>query len=190
MEKKSKVLPILISIPVSILGYFIYYVVCGTTVFALTLLSLTMHFDYTYVIALSWIVLIAESYCMIMILYRFHRATKGKTVRYTEGCLLLWLCGILVYTTISKRELKLSTVLLINPDIGIAKDIRMLSACLIVFFLSSLLYKIVQKKKIEGIGWKINKGIFLFLLICLSCIVLAGVAFIIWFKSNWWPING
>ena len=190
MEKKSKVLPILISIPVSIIGYLIYYVVCGITVFALTLLSLTMHFDYAYVIALSWIVLIAESYCMIMILYRFHRATKGKTVRYTEGCLLLWICGILVYTTISKQELKMPAVLLINPDIGIAKDIRMMFACLIVFFLSSLLYKIEQKKKIEGIGWKINKGIFLFLLICLSCIVLAGIAFSIWFISGWQPING
>ena len=190
MEKKSKVLPILISIPVSVMGYLIYYAVCGITVFALTLLSLTMHFDYAYVIALSWIVLIAESYCMIMILYRFHRATKGKTVRYTEGCLLSWICGILAYTTISKQELKMPTVLLINPDIGIAKDIRMLFACLIVFLLSSLLYKIGQNKKIKGIGWKINKGIFLFFLICLSCIVLAGIAFSIWFISDWQPING
>lgn len=76
--KKDKLLHILISIPVSILGYLIYYLVCGITVFALTLLSLTMHFDHAYVITISWIVLIAESFCMIVVLYHFHRATKGK----------------------------------------------------------------------------------------------------------------
>lgn len=103
----------------------------------------------------------------------------------------------MVHTIVSEQELKPPTVLLINPDIVIVKDIRMLSFCLIVFWLSSMLYKIGLKKnlknaaqEIKGMGWKINKGIFIFLLICLSSIVVAGVAFIIWYLSNWQPING
>ena len=194
---KNKLLHILMSIPTSILGYLIYYIICKIAVLAsvwLEILSLYLYDDDTYInvcaMVFVWIALIAESYCMIMILYRFHKVTKGMTVGYAEGCILLWICEVVGHTMISRQELKLSSILLLEADIGIAKDIRMLSFYLIVFLLSSLLYKIAQKKKIEGIGWKINKGIFLFLLICLSCIVLAGVAFIIWFISNWQPING
>ena len=194
---KNKLLHTLISIPTSIPRYLIYYIIYKIAVLAsvwLAILSLYFYDDDTYInecaMVFAWIVLIAESYCMIMILYRFHKVTKGMTVGYAEGCLLLWICGVVGYTIISRQELKLSSILLLEADIGIAKDIRMLSFCLIVFLVSSLLYKIGQNKKIKGIGWKINKGIFLFFLICLSSIMLVGVAFIIWFISNWQPING
>ena len=194
---KNKLLNTLISIPTSILGYLIYYTICKIAVLAsvwLAILSLYFYDDDTYInecaMVFVWIVLIVESYCMIMILYRFHNVTKGMTVGYAEGCLLLWICGVVGHTIINRQELKLSSILLLESDIGIAKDIRMLSFCLIAFLLSSLLYKIGQNKKIKGIGWKINKGIFLFFLICLSIIMLVGVAFIIWFISNWQPING
>lgn len=197
MEKKSKLLPILISIPISILGYLIYYIVCKTAVPAfvvLTLLNEKGDFLYIYMdvygMIFVWLVLIAESYCMIMILIRFHKATNGMAVGYPEGCLLLWICGILGQTFMSGQQLKLSTVLLLESDISILKDIRMMLLCLIVFGVSSLFYKIGQKKKVKGFKWKINKRILIFLLICLSCIVLIGVAFYIWIALTWQPING
>ncbi|MBD5545081.1 MAG: hypothetical protein HDR01_12825 [Lachnospiraceae bacterium] len=197
MEKKSKLLPILISIPISILGYFIYYIVCKTAVpafFVLMLLNENYDYDYTYIgvyaMIFVWIVLIAESYCMIMALIRFHKVTKGMTVGYMEGCLLLWICGILGHTIATGQKLKLSTVLFLESDIGIAKDIRMLLLCLIVFGLSSLLYKIGKKKKIKEFKWKIGKRILIFLLICLSCIVLIWVVFYIWLALTLQPISG
>lgn len=197
MEKKSKLFPILISIPISILGYLIYYIVCKTAVPAFSVLVLLIenyNYDYMYIdvyaMVFVWIVLIAESYCMIMILIRFHKATKGMTVGYLEGCLLLWICGALGHTIISGQQLRLSTVLLLESDISIAKDIRMMLLCLIVFGVSSLFYKIGQKKKIKGFKWKINKTILIFLLICLSCIVLIWVAFYIWIALTLQPING
>ncbi len=197
MEKKSKLLPIFISIPISILGYLIYYIVCkiAAPAFSVLMLFNTNH-DYNYlyinVYAMVFVlfVLIAESYCMVMILIRFHKATNGMTVGYLEGCLLLWICGILGHTFISGQPLKLSTVLLLESDISILRDIRMMLLCLIVFGVSSLFYKIGQKKIVKGYKWKINKTMLIFLLTFLSCIVLIWVAFYIWMALTWQSISG
>ncbi|MCM1159831.1 MAG: hypothetical protein NC412_01285 [Roseburia sp.] len=195
IEKKSKLLPIVISIPISMLGYLIYYIVCKTAVpafFALVLLN--ENYDYMYMdiyaMVFVWIVLIAESYCMIMILTRFHKVTNGMAVGYLESCLFLWIFGILGQTIISGQKLKLSTVFLLESDIYIAKDIRMLLLWLIVLGLSSLLYKIGQKRKIKEFKWKISKKILLFLLICLSCMILIWMAFHIWMVLTLQPISG
>lgn len=190
-EKRNKLLPILISIPISILEYLIYYIVCKTAAPAflvLTLLCDTYDFNYIdiYAMVFVWLVLIAESYCMVMILIRLHKVTNGMTVGYLEGCLLLWICGILGHTFISGQPLKLSTVLLLESDISILRDIRMMLLCLIVFGVSSLFYKIGQKKKVKEFKWKINKTILIFL----GCIVLIWVAFYIWMALTWQPING
>ena len=146
MEKKNKSLPILISILVSILGYFIFYSVYQISMAVLGLFPMADN-ELIAGMILKWGILMIESICMFTLIYHFHKETKGITIGYGEVCLLLWLCGILGLTIISGSRAEASTVLIVNLILGIIKDIRMITAFFMVFAFASVWYTIRSKMK-------------------------------------------
>lgn len=150
MKKRSKALPVLISISVSILGYLIFYSVYQISMLVLGVFPIAINNEFMAGTVLKWGILLVEGICMLILIYHFHKETKGMTIGYVEVCLLLWLCGILGFTAISKQKNQVAIVLIIDLFLGIIKDVRLVTAFLIVFALASVVYKIVPKWKRTG----------------------------------------
>ncbi|MBD5545083.1 MAG: hypothetical protein HDR01_12835 [Lachnospiraceae bacterium] len=141
MEKKNRLLYVFISILVSFFGYLIYYTVYQISIVVLGTFLTTINNGLMAEITLKWCILIVEGLCMLILIYHFHRETKGLTIGYVEVCLLLWLCAILEFGISSKQKTEMSTVLILDIFLGIIKDIKLVTGFLIVFALASVCYK-------------------------------------------------
>lgn len=140
MKKQSKAFHILISALLSFSGYAIYYIIFQLAVTAFCPVTMAMN-DYSMTEGFfPWGILIGESIYIFLVVYYFHKVTKGVTAGYLEGWMLLWLCGILGYTIISRRELE---------TIAMIKDVRGISFFLILLAISSIFYKFVPQNEKE-----------------------------------------
>ncbi len=149
MKKKSKAFHILISVLFSFFGYAIYYIIFQLAISAFHPVSMAINVDAVTESFFPWGILIVESIYMLLLVYYFHKETKGMTTGYLEGCMLLWLCGISGYTIISGQQLK--------TPIAFIKDIKCIAIFLIVLSFAAILYKSVpENKKQKSLGKKYN----------------------------------
>lgn len=149
MKKKSKAFHTLISVLFSFFGYVIYYIIFQLAISAFCPVSMAINVDAVTESFFPWCILIVESIYMLLLVYYFHKQTKGMTTGYLEGCMLLWLCGISGYTIISRQQLKTS--------IAFIKDIKCIAIFLIVLSFAAILYKSVpENKKQKSLGKKYN----------------------------------
>lgn len=206
MKKENRLLYVLISILISFFGYLIYYTVYQISTFVLGLFLTTINNEFMAEITLKRCILIVISICMFILIYHFHKETKGLTIGYTEVCLLLWLCIDMGITIISEQKTEISTVLILDVFLGIIKDIKLVAGFLIVFVLASACYKARcpierkaenktksplsnKKQKIIHIFFVIPASLSAYVIYRLVHVVLLETVVLLFIAPNLWEMN-